>query len=278
VYILAVHYIQPNNGNKKMNKNQNLTPDMAKKLRSQMGLSQRAVSMDLRERTNNLLKIDNTKLSRFERGEITLDNQTLELLKKYLNDKAAEFGLIELDDETEVKEVKAEGVVLEGELEGSEFEIEPELEEAVIDKPIKDQAKVKNTRLKQTPSETSDLFNIEIKGVMFSKALGENEKDALLSRLTELEDQLDESLNSDLKRGFFGSVTDTSKDDAKAILFAMAGCYNIIRALKGNSILPVGDSETDTVEETSLLHVLAPDWNAYTGQTKFIEHDDGLFA
>jgi transcriptional regulator with XRE-family HTH domain len=255
-----------------MNKNQNLTPDMAKKLRSQMGLSQRAVAMDLRERTNSLLKIDNTKLSRFERGEITLDNQTLELLKKYLNDKAAEFGLIELNDENEGEEVKAEDVVLEDELEL------PELEMAVIDEPVKDQVKVKKPRLKQTSVETSDLFNIEIKGVMFSKALAEDEKDALLSRLTELEDQLEESLNSDLKRGFFGSVTDTSKDDAKAILFAMAGCYNIIRALKGNSILPVGDSETDTVEENSLLHVLAPDWNAYTGQTKFIEHDDGLFA
>jgi transcriptional regulator with XRE-family HTH domain len=274
MYILVVHYIQPNNGNKKMNKNQNLTPDMAKKLRSQMGLSQRAVAMDLRERTNNLLKIDNTKLSRFERGEITLDNQTLELLKKYLNDKAAEFGLIELNDETEVKEVKAEGVVLEDELEDSELE----LEAVVVEKPVKAQVKVKNTRLKQTPVEASDLFNIEIKGVMFSKALAEDEKNALLFRLGELEDQLEESLYSDLKRGFFGSVTDISKDNAKAILFAMAGCYNIIRALKGNSILPVGDSEKDTVDENSLLHVLAPDWNAYTGQTKFIEHDDGLFA
>jgi transcriptional regulator with XRE-family HTH domain len=259
-----------------MNKNQNLTPDMAKKLRSQMGLSQRAVSMDLRERTNNLLKIDNTKLSRFERGEITLDNQTLEILKKYLNDKAAEFGLIELDGEAEGEEAKIEVAALEDEIEGSEPEIE--LEAVVVEKPVKDQAKVKNARLKQTPVENQDLFNIETKGVMFNKSLGENEKAALLSRLVELEDQLEESLNNDLKRGFFGSVTDASKEDSKAILFAMAGCYNIIRALKGSSILPIGDSETDTVEETSLLYVLAPDWNYYTGQTKFIDHEDGLFA
>jgi transcriptional regulator with XRE-family HTH domain len=264
-----------------MNKKQNLTPDVAKKLRSQMGLSQRDVASDLRARTNNLLKIDNTKLSRFERGEITLDNQTLELLKKYLSDKAEEFGLVELGYKGETKEVKAEVAVPEDELEELETELEepePELEAVVIEKPVKDQVKVKNTRLKQTSYENQDSLNIEVKGVMFSKVLAENEKNALLSRLTDLEDQLEESLNSDLKRGFFGSVTDTSKDDAKAILFAMAGCYNIIRALKGNSILPVGDSETDTVEENSLLHVLAPDWNAYTGQTKFTEHDDGLFA
>jgi len=267
-----------------MNKDRNLTPDLAKKLRSQMGLSQRAVSNDLRERTNNLLKIDNTKLSRFERGEITLDNQTLDLLKKYLNDKAVEFGLIELDGEAKVKSPKNEGVDKAEEVEEPEkvetkskpiiLDVEP----VIANKPKKAQAKVETTRLKQVPGKQSDLFNIEIKGVMFSKALPEDEKDALMSRLTELEDQLDESLNSDLKRGFFGSVTDSSKEDAKSILFAMAGCYNIIRALKGQSIFPVGDSETDTVEKTSLLHVIAPDWNYYTGQTKLIEHEDGLFA
>ena len=260
-----------------MNKNQNLTPDVAKKLRSQMGLSQRAVASDLRERTNNLLKIDNTKLSRFERGEITLDNQTLELLKKYLNDKAEEFGLIELNDETEDVEFEDE---FEDELEDeTEDELEGlEVKASFMDKPKKAQVKVEKPRIKKSPGKPSDLFNLEIKGVMFSKVIGQDEKNALMSRLTELEDQLEESLNNDLKRGFFGSVTDSSKEDAKSILFAMAGCYNIIRALKGHSILPIGDSETDVVEETSLLHVIAPDWNYYTGQTKLIEHEDGLFA
>jgi len=232
---------------------QQFSAEKARQARVLMGLTQKQVAEDLREKSDGLLKITNTQLSRFEKGDIALDDQTKGYLKSYLNSKLVEFNRNE--ETTQAAEETNNNVVEDKNADAIKItKANDEKAKSAADEPTKKEPKL---------LAFDDLM-------LFDPKLSELKKDLLIQRFRALYSQLEEAIDRPVKRGWFG-VSEEAFDDAKACVYTMAGLYNILRALQGKPVFPIADSPENVLGKEDILSLVQGDWNFFTGQGPVVE-------
>jgi len=240
-----------------MNKDK-FTPEKAVEVRQSLGLTQRDVAYDIREMTSGAISIDNTKLSRFERGVIQLSDKALKKLVEYYERKAVEKGHFK-DEEVEAEEaVEVEAV-----------EEETEQAEVVEQPQPKKPANVVKLE-KRRKSVVDDDFGKE--AIKFDKNIDPDVRQALIYAFGHINDKIDESLEYRAKKGLFGYSDD---DDEKALqlVFDMAAAYNVVRTLQGRPVFPAFRPDEPVFEKGELLHVIQSSYPDYA-HWLFLEGED----
>ena len=239
-----------------------ITPQKAARVRNQLGLSQREVADDIKKMTSGAISIDNTKLSRFERGLINLSDKALKKLIEYYDRKAIEKGqLEEVDDEEDQLDVNVQP---DNSVENEE-DTEVEQEKAESEKPTK---VVKLAPRKK--SVVDDSFGKD--AIEFDNRIDEDVRGALLAAYDAVNDKIDESLEYRAAKGFFG-YSDEDDEKALQLIFDMAAAYNVVRTLQGRPVFPAFKSDEPEFEAGSLLAVLKSSYPDYV-HWLFIEGED----
>lgn len=238
-----------------MNKDK-FTPAKAVEVRQSLGLTQRDVANDIREMTSGAISIDNTKLSRFERGIIQLSDKALKKLVEYYDRKAVEKGLIEDDEAEEVAEVES----VEEETEQAEEAEQPE---------EKKPAKVVKLEKRGKSVVDKDFGKDAIK---FDKNIDPDVRQALIYAFGHINDKIDESLEYRAKKGIFG-YSDADDEKALQLVFDMAAAYNVVRTLQGRPVFPAFRSDDSPFESGQLLHVVQESYPDYV-HWLFLEGED----
>ena len=222
------------------NVNHSLTPAKVRRARTSAGLTQKQVADDLRLLSGNIIKITNTKLSRYEKGDVNLDEGTLIQLEKYLNEKTAT-----LNDESNINS-------------GTRLEDDDQVETG---EPEQKDVNKQDIHF-NSQDKNADLTSI----LRFDPDMNDYKREALIERFFSLSGQLDDLLESEVKRGFFGGVSEDTQGDAMACVYTMAGLFNIIRALQGNSVLPIQDDEESILDKDDILSLVQEKWHHFTDQ------------
>lgn len=228
--------------------------ETARKARIQLGLTQKDVANDLNKESQGFLTLNNTKLSRYERGDSALDNTTQKFLKDYYEKKIEETNTYEPEQyDREPKSGSAARQDTNNFRNGDNRDFPNNA----------DETQTIEGRVSPLVEKSEKLSAYDL--IRFDPKVTESAKSVLFDMFQSLVMQLEEGLEQPVKRGVFGSVSEDTAEGARSCVYAMAGLYNIIRALQGKPVLPIKE-DSEKLDEDDILSVIQESFKYYTGQ------------